>query len=103
MPAHLNFYDNVDFGAYGRGAQCFDGYGSQDRIDIASVPGAFPAAQATVTGTTRYMTIETDVKVKVYAGPAAATDAVKQARALVTSGFLACSVDDGHAVHVWTA
>ncbi len=105
MPASINPFDRLDFGGYGNGGQCFTGVCSQDRVDIAAVPAAFPAAQMAVESTTRYvaLSITDGARVKIYAGPVDATDAVKQARATVAGDGWSCAVQAGHVVHVWAA
>jgi|GEM_PF-2465397 len=101
--AHINPFDEVNRGAnaFATPGQCFKGFCAQDRVDIATVPASYSSTPAlTVAAGVRYLTIETDAKIKVYAGPPA-TDAVKQARAVVTSGYLPAEVDPGDVVHIW--
>lgn len=108
--ATLNFADRLNQGTVGVEAQCFKGYGSQDRVDIASVPAAQPTTpQATVAPGGRYVDVIIDAKTKIYAGPqvAGADDtakaAVRAARALVIDTSRTFEVSSGDVVYVWTA
>lgn len=98
MPAYINAFDNLDYGAYGRGAQCFDGYCSQDRVDIAAVPAVFPGSpHMTVEGSTRYVAVTLDDTCLVYAGPSPATLARAQ---VLPAGWWPMSVASGDVVSI---
>lgn len=98
----LNFTAGVEDGTTGQGAEVFSGFGSQNRVDIAST-GAFSATpNATIAAGTAYVEVVTDAKIKVYAGPTSNNDTVKQAIALVLSSDRVFEVDAGDVVHIWT-
>ncbi|MDP3405037.1 MAG: hypothetical protein Q8S03_10135 [Brevundimonas sp.] len=104
MSANLDFSDTLIQGTVGVEAQCFPGFGSQPRVDIDTVPaaGTVPSAQATVSGTTRYVAVKTDEKVKVFAGPAGTSSGDKAALArVVNAPGESFGVRAGDAVHVW--
>ena len=100
--AYLNPFDNVDFGAYGKGAQCFDGVSFVDRVTVTTST-AFPAIgspQMTVPDGVFYLAIFLVVPSLVYAGPPVAA-AVRDARAqALPAGWWPMSVQAGHLVFV---
>lgn len=114
--AYIETFDNLDYGGYGRGAQCFDGYTSQDRVEVPNVTtlGADIGIRAfsntpdlTVAEPTRYVHVVSGLPSYVYAGPASLSSAEKQARAvvLISEGDnfrRLVAVEPGHVVHWWT-
>lgn len=100
----INFFSQLGRG-YDSDEPVFTGECSQDRYSSTSVAASFQVtATATVTAATKYIQILTDVRLRVYHGPASATDAVKQARAVsVAPGVTAIAAKAGNPIHVWAA
>lgn len=104
--AHLNpFAAAVWGGIAGPDVQCFGGVCSQDRKDIAAVPASMATEpDLVVTDPTRFLTIATDGKLKVYAGDPNLSATDKGKRAFVMTDFIAVGgLKAGDVVHVWLA
>lgn len=99
--AYLNAFDNVDFGAYGRGAQCFDGFLSQDRVD-ATLTTSFPGSPQMTIGISPavyYLVVVLSQPGLVYAGPPADAATIAARAQALPAGWWPMSVQPGHVVY----
>lgn len=68
--AYISAFDNVDYDGFGRGAQCFDGFCSQDRVTVTATTSFPGSPQMTVQTGTNYVAVYLSAPGLVYAGPA---------------------------------
>lgn len=103
--AYISCFDNVDFGGFGRGAQCFDGVTQQDRKDVTASTSWPATPHETVAAGSYYAAVYLTVPGLIYAGPAGADHAADlvlwNARAAAyPAGWWPVSVLAGHVVAI---
>lgn len=108
----IETFDNLDFGGAGRGAQCFEGFTTQPRVDVEGNAGsgyrAFsPTPDLTVGEATHYVHAYAGLPSYLYVGPSSVDAAGRQATAVVllSTGYgynRLVTAKEGDVVHLWT-